>query len=61
MKKNEYKTIDLKMFPIDSEVSQYELNQKFNEMAKDGWILVEQQVYDDWLILLTFKKTTISK
>lgn len=55
MKKNEYKTIDLKMFPIDSEVSQYELNQKINEMAKDGWKLVEQQVYDEWHILLTFK------
>lgn len=58
MKKvNEYKTIDLKMFPIDSEVSQFELNQKINEMAKDGWKLVQQQVYDEWHILLTFKRS----
>ena len=60
-KTNEYKTIDLKMFPIDSDVSQYELTKKINEMAKDGWELVEQQVYDEWHILLTIKKTTISK
>ena len=55
-KTNEYKTIDLKMFPIDSDVSQYELTKKINEMAKEGWELVEQQVYDEWHILLTFKK-----
>ena len=33
-KTNEYKTIDLKMFPIDSDVLQYELTKKINEMAK---------------------------
>ena len=57
MKKiNEYRTIDLKIFPIDSEAYQYEINQKINEMAKDGWELVEQQVYDEWNSLLTFKR-----
>ena len=55
-KNNEYKTINLKMFPIDSDVSQYEINQKINEMAKNGWELVQQEVYDEWHILLTFKK-----
>lgn len=53
-KTNEYKTIDLKIFPIDSEASQYEINQKINEMAKEGWELVDQQVYDEWHILLIF-------
>ena len=57
-KNNEYKTIDLKMFPIDSEASQYEINQKNNEMAKEGWKLVQQQVYDEWHILMTFKRTS---
>lgn len=57
-KTNEYKTIDLKMFPIDSEASQYEINQKNNEMAKEGWELVQQQVYDEWHILMTFKRTS---
>ena len=57
-KNNEYKTIDLKMFPIDSEASQYEINQKNNEMAKEGWELVQQQVYDEWHILMTFKRTS---
>ena len=55
-KTNEYKTIDLKIFPIDSEASQYEINQKINKMAKEGWELVDQQVYDEWHILLTFKR-----
>ena len=55
-KTNEYKTIDLKIFPIDSEASQYEINQKINEMAKEGWELVDQQVYDEWHILLIFKR-----
>lgn len=57
-KNNEYKTIDLKMFPIDSEASQYEINQKINEMANEGWELVQQQVYDEWHILMTFKRTS---
>lgn len=57
-KNNEYKTIDLKMFPIDSEASQYEINQKNNGMAKEGWELVQQQVYDEWHILMTFKRTS---
>lgn len=55
-KTNQYKTIDLKIFTIDSEASQHEINQKINEMAKEGWELVEQQVYDEWHILLTFKR-----
>ena len=55
-KTNEYKTIDLKIFTINSETSQYEINQKNNEMAKEGWELVDQQVYDEWHILLTFKR-----
>ena len=55
-KNNEYKTINLKMFPIDSDVSQYEINQKINDMAKNGWELDQQEVYDEWHILLTFKK-----
>ena len=55
-KTNEYKTIDLKIFPIDSEASQYEINQKINEMAKEGGELVDQQVYDEWHILLIFKR-----
>ena len=55
-KTNEYKTIDLKIFTIDSDASQYEINQKINEMAKEGWELVDQQVYDEWHILLTFKR-----
>ena len=57
-KTNEYKTIDLKMFPIDSVASQYEINQKINEVAKEGWELVQQQVYDEWHILMTFKRTS---
>lgn len=39
-KTNEYKTINLKIFTIDSEASQYEINQKINEMAKEGWNLL---------------------
>lgn len=42
-KTNEYKTIDLKIFTIDSEASQYEINQKINEMAKEGWELVDHK------------------
>ncbi len=57
MKKNyEYKTVDLFMFPMCSEVSQYEIQKKCNELAKDGWKLVSQEIYDVDHILLTFKR-----
>lgn len=47
MKKNNgHNTINLKMFSIDSEVSQYELNNKINEMDIDDWKLVQEKVYD---------------
>lgn len=45
-KNNEHNTINLKMFSIDSEVSQYELNNKINEMDIDDWKLVQEKVYD---------------
>ena len=56
-KTNEYKTINLKLFPIDSEVSQYEINKEINDMAKSGWNLVGQQIYDECNIILTFIKS----
>lgn len=52
----EYKTINLKLFPIDSEVSQYEINKRINDMSTNGWELVQQQIYDEYNIQLTFKK-----
>lgn len=55
-KTKKYKTINLKLFPIDSEVSQYEINKKINEMAETGWNLVSQQIYDYYNIILTFIK-----
>ena len=56
-KTKKFKTINLKLFPIDSEVSQYEINKKINDMANSGWNLVSQQIYDECNIILTFIKS----
>ena len=45
---------------VDEDISSLINNMKniVNEMAKEGWELVQQQVYDEWHILMTFKRTS---
>lgn len=56
MKKYEYKTVNLFLSPMDSEVSRYEIDKKCNEMGKDGWELVRFEIYNETNIMLIFKK-----
>ena len=42
-KTNEYKTIDLKIFTIDSDASQYEINQKINKWLKKAGNLLNNK------------------
>ncbi len=56
MKQYEYKTVNLYLTPIESDVSQYEIQKKCNELGKDGWELVKYEIHDSTNILLIFKR-----
>lgn len=51
-----YKTINLNLFPIDSEVSQYKIEQTCNAYAEAGWKVVNVQVIDDDKVEIVLKK-----
>lgn len=52
----EYKTINLYLTPMESEVSQYKINNKCNEMGQDGWELIKFEIFNDTNIMLIFKR-----
>lgn len=52
----EYKSINMYLSPLTSEVSQMKITDKCNEMASNGWKLVNSQVIDDCNIILIFKR-----
>lgn len=56
MKKYQYKTVNLFLTPLDSEVSRYEIDGKCNEMGQAGWELVRFEIYNENNIMLIFKK-----
>lgn len=53
---NEYKTIDLYLTPLSSEVSQMRISDKINEMEEDGWGYSDIKIIDDCNIMLMFKR-----
>ncbi len=52
----EYKTIDLFLYPISSEVSQQRITDEINKMNEQGWEYAESKIIDDCNIMLTFKR-----
>ena len=56
MQKYEYKTVNLFLTPMDSEVSQFEIDKKCNEMGQAGWELVRFEIYNETNIMLIFKR-----
>lgn len=52
----EYKTIDLFLYPLSSEVSQQRIAGEINKMEEQGWEYVESRIVDDCNIMLTFKR-----
>ncbi len=56
MKAYEYKTVNLFLTPMDSEVSQFEIDKKCNELGQEGWQLVKFEIYNDTNIMLIFKR-----
>lgn len=53
---NEYKTIDLYLTPLSSEVSQMRISDKVNEMEEDGWEYRDIKIIDDCNVMLMFKR-----
>lgn len=52
----EYKTIDLFLYPLSSEVSQQRITDEINRMKERGWSYVESKIIDDCNITLIFKR-----
>ena len=52
----EYKTIDLFLYPLSSDVSQQRIADEINRMEEQGWRYVESEIIDDCNMMLTFKR-----
>lgn len=52
----QYKTISMYLTPLSSEVSQMRITDKANEMADEGWSLMNVKIIDDCNVMLIFKK-----
>lgn len=52
----EFKTVNIFLYPLSSEVSQMRISQKCDEMADEGWFLYQSNIIDDYNIMLIFKK-----
>ena len=52
----EYKTIDLFLYPLSSDVSQQRIADEINKMKEQGWCYIESKIIDDCNIMLTFKR-----
>lgn len=53
---NEYKTIDLYLTSLSSEVSQMRISDKINEMEEDGWEFKNIKIIDDCNVMLMFSR-----
>ena len=56
MKKYEYKTINMELTPMSSEVSQNKIEEKSNQYGKDGWELVRYSIHNEKNIMMIFKR-----
>lgn len=56
MTKYEYKTVNMYLSPIESEVSQVAIEDKCNELGQDGWELIDCKIYNINYVMLIFKK-----
>lgn len=52
----EYKTVDMYLTPLFSEVSQARITEKCNEMAESGWNLIDTKIIDECNIMLMFQR-----
>lgn len=52
----EYKTINMYLTPLTSEVSQMRITDKANEMANDGWHLMDVKIIDECNVMLVFNR-----
>lgn len=52
----EYKTVNMYLTPLSSEVSQMRIEERCNEMAEDGWDLFDTKVIDECNIMLVFSR-----
>ena len=55
----EYKTIGMYLTPLSSEVSQMRIEERCNEMAEEGWNLIETRIIDDCNVMLMFSRDKI--
>lgn len=52
----EFKTVNMFLYPLSSEVAQMRISEKCDEMANEGWVLYQSNIIDDCNIMLIFKK-----
>ena len=53
----EYKTIDMYLTPLSSEVSQMMISNQINEMEEQGWTYKDIKIIDDCNVMLMFSRT----
>ena len=52
----EYRTIDLFLYPLSSEVSQQRIEDEISRMEERGWSYVESKIVDESDIMLVFRR-----
>lgn len=52
----EYKTIDMYLTPLSSEVSQMRISNRINEMEGHGWTYKDIRIIDDCNVMLMFSR-----
>ena len=52
----EYRTIDLFLYPLSSEVSQQRVADEISRMEEQGWRYVESKIVDESDIMLVFRR-----
>lgn len=52
----EYRTIDLFLYPLSSEVSQQRIADEISQMEEHGWRYVESKIMDESNIMLVFRQ-----
>lgn len=53
---NEYKTIDLYLTPLSSDVSQMMISNQINELEEQGWTYKDIKIIDDCNVMLMFSR-----
>ena len=52
----EYRSIDLFLYPLSSEVSQQRIADEISQMEERGWRYVESKIVDESDIMLIFRR-----